>query len=205
MPGRAEPQPMRILVTGFEPFGTDTHNASAEIVRRLPATAGEHQIVTGLLPVSFSRAFPTLGELLRTHQPDALVLLGEAGGRTEINLERWAVNENNARIADNDGHQPAGERIAPNGAHRREATLETPSQLRVSEDAGRFLCNHIAYHAYGLGIPAQFIHVPAWRPGNARALVGAETDDAAGQRSALGLAELVESLTEYLLGLRFRG
>ncbi|WP_404288451.1 pyroglutamyl-peptidase I [Glutamicibacter arilaitensis] len=195
---------MRILVTGFEPFGTDTHNASAEIVRRLPATLGEHQIVTGILPVSFSRAFPALSVLLSAHRPEAVVLLGEAGGRTGINLERWAVNENNARIADNDGCQPAGERIASNGALRREATLEVPSQLSISEDAGRFVCNHIAYHAYGLGIPAQFIHVPALRPGNARALVGAETDGRAGQRSALGITDLVDSLSKYLLDICFR-
>ncbi|MGP9488441.1 pyroglutamyl-peptidase I family protein [Glutamicibacter sp. 363] len=188
---------MRILVTGFEPFGTDTHNASAELVRRLPATAGEHQIVTGLLPVSFTRAFPALGELLSMHQPDALVLLGEAGGRTEINLERWAVNEHTARIADNDGHQPAGERIIPNGPRRREATLKTPSQLTVSEDAGRFVCNHIAYHAYGLSIPAQFIHVPAWRPGNARALVGAETDTVALAHSELSFAGLSEAVITF--------
>lgn len=194
---------MRILVTGFEPFGADTINASAQTLELLPQSLGEHQILTGMLPVSFGRSAWVLDELIAVHVPDVLVLLGEAGGRTQINLERFAVNRMSARIADNDGAQPVGERIEPDGPARREATVVVPSELTVSEDAGRFVCNRIAYYAYGLSIPAQFIHVPAVRPDQARALVGAETDASPPVSSELTVAQLAASLTKYLQDICF--
>ncbi|MGP5689536.1 pyroglutamyl-peptidase I family protein [Glutamicibacter ardleyensis] len=194
---------MRILVTGFEPFGADTSNASEQTLKLLPQSLGEHQIHTGVLPVSFRRSTRVLDDLIATHVPDALVLLGEAGGRRQINLERFAVNRMSARIADNDGAQPAGERIEPAGPARREATMAVPSELAASEDAGGFVCNRIAYHAYGLPIPAQFIHLPAVRPDRQRALVGAETDGSAPVASELSLAQLADSLTRYLQDICF--
>lgn len=198
---------MRILVTGFEPFGADISNASAQVLKLLPATLGNHQILTGVLPVSFTRSAQLLDKLIAEHQPDALVLLGEAGGRTEVNLERFARNEMNARIADNDGAQPLGERIAPAGPQHREASLSVPSDLAVSHDAGAFVCNRIAYHAYGLPVPAQFIHIPALRAQQAVALVGAETDASAPVRSELSFADLATTLSEYLQAVcaQFRG
>ncbi|MGP4994518.1 pyroglutamyl-peptidase I family protein [Glutamicibacter ardleyensis] len=194
---------MRILLTGFEPFGADTSNASEQTLKLLPRSLGEHQILTGILPVSFGRSARVLDELISGNAPEAVVLLGEAGGRTQINLERFAVNQMSARIADNDGAQPAGERIEPDGPIRREATMAVPSELMVSEDAGRFVCNRIAYHAYGLPIPAQFIHVPAVRPHRQRALIGAETDAGAPVSSELSVVQLAASLTKYLQDICF--
>lgn len=194
---------MRILVTGFEPFGADTSNASEQTLKLLPQTVGGHRIHTGVLPVSFKRSAQVLDELIAMHVPDVLVLLGEAGGRREINLERFAVNQMSARIADNDGAQPDGERIEPAGPARRTATLSVPSELSFSEDAGRFVCNKIAYHAYGLALPAQFIHVPAVRPNQQRALVGAETDAGAPVDSELTVAQLAASLIQYLQDICF--
>ena len=194
---------MRILVTGFEPFGADTSNASEQTLKLLPQTVGEHRIHTGVLPVSFKRSAQLLDELIAMHVPDVLVLLGEAGGRRQINLERFAVNQMSARIADNDGAQPDGERIEPAGPARRTATLTVPSELSFSEDAGRFVCNKIAFHAYGLALPAQFIHVPAVRPNQQRALVGAETDAGAPVDSELTVAQLAASLTQYLQDICF--
>lgn len=194
---------MRILVTGFEPFGSESYNASAQTLELLPTALGEHRILTGILPVSFGRSARVLDELIAGNAPEVVVLLGEAGGRTQINLERFAVNQIHARIADNDGAQPLGERIEPDGPTRREATLAVPSELAVSEDAGRFVCNRIAYYAYGLSIPAQFIHVPAVRPAQGTARVGAETDAGAPVRSELTVAQLAASLTKYLQDICF--
>lgn len=194
---------MRILVTGFEPFGADSSNASEQVLKLLPASLGEHQLHTGVLPVSFRRSAQVLDELIAVHVPDVLVLLGEAGGRSQINLERFAVNQLSARIADNDGAQPVGERIEPAGPDRRAATLTVPSELPVSEDAGGFVCNRIAYHGYGLALPAQFIHVPAIRPNHQRPLVGAETDASAPLSSELTMAALAASLTQYLQDICF--
>ena len=52
---------MRILVTGFEPFGGDAENASLEAVRRLEQAWSTDpqpgvELVTGTLPVAFAAA-----------------------------------------------------------------------------------------------------------------------------------------------------
>ena len=43
--------PVKILVTGFEPFGPDAVNAAWEAVSRLPEAIGGAEIVKRRLPV----------------------------------------------------------------------------------------------------------------------------------------------------------
>ena len=178
---------MRILVTSFEPFGGDPENASREAMRALLAGWSEPgaELVGVELPVVFD-AVP-LQAAVAEHRPDAVVCLGEAGGREAITPEHVAVNEMRARIADNAGFQPQGEAIVAGGEGERTASVDVDALVRaVSEagwaaapsvDAGRFVCNFVAYHAYGLGVPAVFIHVPALRSAG-EATVGAETGGA---------------------------
>ncbi|MCH1881857.1 SRPBCC domain-containing protein [Agrococcus sp. ARC_14] len=191
---------MKILVTGFEPFGSDSENASLEAVRRLAdALAADPQagvdLVTGTLPVAFATAGPALLALVEEHAPDAVLAVGEAGGRRAITPERWGVNEDDARIPDNAGEQPRGTAIDSSGPARRasgfdadtlaSAILSVGLPAVASDDAGRFLCNHVAYLAAGLPMPGGFVHVPAVRSRGA-ATVGAETDpDAPTDASAL--------------------
>lgn len=189
---------MRILVTGFEPFGGDRENASLEAVRRLEAAwAADPQpgveLVTGTLPVAFAAAGPALLALVAEHRPDAVLAVGEAGGRGAITPERWGVNEDDARIADNAGDQPRGTPIDPDGPARRASAFDAEAlagaMLAVglpahpSTDAGRFLCNHVAYLVAGLDVPGGFVHVPAVRS-SGTAGVGAETDAGAAPRAS---------------------
>lgn len=177
---------MHILVTGFEPFGTDDFNASGAVVSALPANVAGRRLSTAILPVSFDRSGETLCALLVEHRPDALICLGEAGGRAAITPEALAVNEDHARIPDNDGAQPRAEAIISDGplslpsgldAQRITALLAAAGfAAQVSEDAGSFVCNHVAYLAYAQPVPALFIHVPALRPDGREPGVGRETD-----------------------------
>lgn len=181
---------MKILVTGFEPFGGDRENASQEAVRRLADAWGSDpqagvELVTGSLPVAFAASGRVLGALLAEHAPDAVLAVGEAGGRTAITPERWAANEDDARIPDNVGDQPRGTAIDPTGPDRRASALDADALVSailqvglpadVSEDAGRFVCNHVAYLVAGLTVPGGFVHVPAVRS-RGIATVGAETN-----------------------------
>lgn len=186
---------MKILVTGFEPFGGDPENASQEAVRRLAnAWAADPQtgveLVTGTLPVAFAAAGPALTALVEQHQPHAVLAVGEAGGRSAITPERWGVNEDDARIPDNAGDQPRGTPIDAAGPARRASAFDVDALASAilgvglpadaSDDAGRFLCNHVAYLVAGLRvdsrpIPGAFVHVPAVRS-SGTATVGAETD-----------------------------
>lgn len=207
---------MHLLVTGFEPFGNDQFNASGEAVRLVPDKADGHRITKAILPVSFQRSGEVLAALLQDHQPDALICVGEAGGRDEISLEVQGANVDDARIPDNDGAQPVKQSIVRGGEDYRPATLDPEMILKalhqaghgayLSEDAGRFVCNRIAYLAYGQKVPALFIHVPALRPEGQKATVGAETDNReaalkAQPRTGCTLPELAEALTVVLASL----
>ncbi|SDS00606.1 pyroglutamyl-peptidase I family protein [Agrococcus carbonis] len=184
---------MKILVTGFEPFGGDPENASLEAVRRLKAAWADApqpgiELVTGALPVAFATVGPALDALVDAHRPDAVLAVGEAGGRSAITPERWAVNEDDARIPDNAGDQPRATRIDPGGPDRRASAFDADALVSAvlavglpadaSADAGRFLCNHVAYLVAGLDVPGGFVHVPAVRS-HGSATVGDETDPGA--------------------------
>ena len=166
---------MKILLTGFEPFGGEKINPSWEAVRRVKAPAGA-ELVRACLPVTFREAPLQLKELIRRETPDAVVCVGQAGGRDGISLERVAVNLMDARIPDNSGFQPSDEPLEPGGPaayfsslplRRMEAALkEAGLPAQISNTAGLFVCNCVFFAAAALaeterpGMRAGFIHVP---------------------------------------------
>lgn len=182
---------MRVLVTYFEPFGTDTENASREAALRsvphlrdmdLPC---EVEVATAMLPVVFASAGKVLAEAVERFHPDAVIAIGEAGGRSAITPELQAFNENIARIPDNAGAQPDGEPVITGGpaiaaspvlvADITRAINGAGINAETSRDPGRYLCNNIAYRVAQLPVPGLFIHVPALRTVGV-ATVGGETD-----------------------------
>lgn len=173
-----------VLVLGFEPFGGETINPSAEIARRLDGRSiGEHRVVSEVLPVNFTDAPKRLAECLDQHRPELVIALGQAGGRKEISFERVAINLIDARIADNAGLQPIDAEILRGGPgayfstlpvkamHAQLQALGVPSALSLS--AGTFVCNQIFYwlaHLLASEHPQArggFIHVP-WLPEQAQ-------------------------------------
>lgn len=178
---------MRILVTAFEPFGSDSENASAAALRALLAVWSDPviELVGEELPVVFDDA--PLRRAVAEHRPDLLVALGEAGGRRAITPERRGRNEISARIPDNAGAQPQGEPVEPGAPDERAAAVDVDRLVAAmreagwaaepSDDAGGFVCNYVAFHAYGLDVQSVFIHVPAVRS-EGEATVGAETGGA---------------------------
>lgn len=205
---------MHILATGFEPFGNDDFNASGAVLSALPSSISGRRLTTAILPVSFSRSGQTLSALLAEHRPDALLCLGEAGGRAAITPEARAVNQDHARIPDNDGLRPRAAPIVPDGPQALAPGLD-PWRIAellaaagfaalVSQGAGRFVCNHVAYLAYAQPVPALFIHVPALRPGGAQPGVGRETDPHTAAQPLAGwdLARLGAAIELALAGLQ---
>ncbi|MBV8086180.1 MAG: pyroglutamyl-peptidase I [Chloroflexi bacterium] len=168
---------LTILLTGFEPFGGEPVNPSSEAVDAIGlAPPAGLRLATAILPCSYARTLPSLRRAVAEHRPDAVICVGQAGGRTDISVERVAVNIDDGRIADNDGVQRVDEPIVPAGPAAYFATLPIKAivaRLRdrgipssVSGTAGAFLCNHAMYGALHLaaterpGIRAGFIHVP---------------------------------------------
>jgi pyroglutamyl-peptidase len=166
-----------VLLTGFEPFGGDVVNPSAEIAQRLHGQIiAEHQVIGAVLPCVFSKAGPELKRLLRRHRPSLVICLGLAAGRTAITPERVAVNIADARIPDNEGRQPVDERVVRGGPVAYwsqlpikaivEALRARGAPAEVSQSAGTFVCNHVFYslmHTLARqrhGARGGFLHVP---------------------------------------------
>ena len=162
--------PANIVVTGFEPFGGATVNASWEAVKTLDGVRRE------LLPVTFEGAAERV-RALAAEGPDAIICVGEAGGRSAISLERVAVNLMDARIPDNAGFQPENVPALPGGPQSYFSTLPLGRMLGalrqarvpagLSMSAGSYVCNSIFYAlmdalaAGGNRTIGGFIHVPA--------------------------------------------
>lgn len=177
---------MKILLTGFEPFGGESINPSWEAVKSLH---GYRDAVETLeLPCVFDLCLEQLEHRVRATMPDIILAVGQAGGRTAISLEKVAINLNEARIPDNANGQPAGTPVVPGGpaayfsrlpikrlaASLRDAGI--PAEL--SYTAGTFVCNHLFYGASHLAELLRqrprvgFVHIPylpeqvAHRPGS---------------------------------------
>ncbi len=166
------------LVTGFDAFGGERRNPSQEIACALDgAIIAGHRIVGATLPTAFERALPALDALLARHAPALVLALGLAGGRSEIALERVALNLIDARIADNAGAQPVDVRIVENAPNAYFSTLPVKTMLArlrkagipatLSLSAGSFVCNQVFFglaHAlatrYALA-RGGFVHVPS--------------------------------------------
>jgi pyroglutamyl-peptidase len=167
----------RVLLTGFEPLGGARVNPSWEAVRLAVAEPSEAVELYGhLLPCRFRAATGELWAAVEQLDPDVVVCVGQAGGRSELSVERLAVNVADAHIPDNAGVQPMDEPIEPAGPAAYFATLPVKACVaavrargvpaRVSLSAGTFVCNHVFYGllhgaAQRGGRPrGGFVHVP---------------------------------------------
>jgi pyroglutamyl-peptidase len=167
----------KILLTAFEPFGGETINPSQEVVRSIGRLSFDGlQIETCELPVERFKAIALALERIRRFEPDVVIMLGEAGGRSCITPERMAVNMDDFRIPDNAGYQPKRDPIVVGGPMEYFSTLpvdgivEQLTQAHIhaalSNDAGHFLCNRLFYcvmHTIAteaLPMSAGFIHLP---------------------------------------------
>jgi pyroglutamyl-peptidase len=196
------PDPI-VLLTGFEPFDGECVNPSQEIVRTLDGTSiAAHRIVGAVLPVSFAATLPLLDDLLDRHRPVLAIALGQAGGRSEITLERVAINLIDARIPDNDGLQPVDMAVIDGAPFAcasnlpvkaivvRLRELGIPAALSLS--AGSYVCNQVFFalaHALATryrGARGGFVHLP-WLP--------AQAVDRPGQPS-MALPAMVEGIRE---------
>ena len=176
--GRKRRQRPLVLVTGFDAFCGERINPSWQICERLPSEIGGVRVVTRRVPCEFRRAIEVACESIEREQPSIVILLGQAGGRAHLSVERVAINVDDARVEDNAGNHPIDEPIAVTGPAAYFSTLPIKAMVQamraagvpaeVSNSAGTFVCNHLMYgvlhyvtHTGGEGqVRAGFIHVP---------------------------------------------
>ncbi len=171
---------MKVLVTGFEPFGGDRVNSSLEVIRNLPRRAGGARLAVADLPVVYGAASRMLRRIVALERPDCVISLGLAGGRRALSFETRAVNLDDARIGDNDGNRPIGRPAVPGAPAALPPTLPLDAMLarlrargipvETSPSAGTFLCNHVFFHLVEHAwrdepsLLAGFVHLPYIEP-----------------------------------------
>lgn len=113
---------MKLLITGFMPFGGEKENPAWEAVKQLPDKIDDVTIIKQEIPVVFEEDFQVLEKAIRENTCPgqggllpcdqrcerlcAVICVGQAGGRSGITPEKIAINYQDARIPDNAGNSP---------------------------------------------------------------------------------------------------
>lgn len=167
---------MKILVTGFDPFGGEKVNPALEAVKSLPSVIQGAEIRWVEIPTVFYKSAEVLEAEIVRYQPNVVLCIGQAGGRASLTPERVAINQDDARIPDNQGNQPIDTPIRLDGQTAYFSTLPIKAMVQaikeeglpatVSNTAGTFVCNHLMYQALYLAdkkfshMRAGFMHIP---------------------------------------------
>lgn len=167
---------MKVLVTGFDPFGGEKLNPALEAIKSLPAQIQGAEVRWLEVPTVFYKSAKILEEEIRLYQPDIVLCVGQAGGRKGLTPERVAINQDDARIPDNEGNQPIDRPIQLDGPPAYFSSLPIKAMVQaikeegltasVSNTAGTFVCNHLMYQVLYLvekefpNIKAGFMHIP---------------------------------------------
>lgn len=167
---------MKILVTGFDPFGGEPINPAIESVKKLPDTIAGADIITLEIPTVVHKSLNVIEEAIQKHDPDMILSIGQAGGRSDLTVERVGINIDDCRIKDNEGNQPVDEPVYADGPAAYFVNLPIKAMVEeirkagipasISNSAGTFVCNHVTYGVRYLvdkkfpGKKSGFIHIP---------------------------------------------
>jgi pyroglutamyl-peptidase len=170
---------MKILLTGFNPFGELDANPAQVIVQRIVEgnrLPSSWELVAEILPTEFDAAGQRIRDLIHEVEPKAVLCLGLAVSSDTIRLEHVALNVDCTEAPDNAGDAPTGRRIVPEGPvgywstlpveHMLAALREHGFPATISHHAGTYVCNHVFYTArheieqIGSDAWCGFLHVP---------------------------------------------
>lgn len=167
---------MKVLVTGFDPFGGESINPAWEAVKVIKDEIAGAEVVTMQIPTVVGKSIEKIHSKMVEINPDIVIAVGQAGGRFGVTPERVAINVTDARIPDNEGNQPIDEPIFADGDTAYFSNLPVKAMVQAIKDAGypaslsntagTYICNHVMYgilyyiqkefpHVRG-----GFIHVP---------------------------------------------
>ena len=167
---------MKVLITGFDPFGGESINPAWEAVKILPDEIAGAQIVKLQIPTVVNKSIQKIYDSICAEKPDIVLSIGQAGGRFAVTPERVAINITDARIPDNEGNQPIDVPIFEDGDAAYFSNLPVKAMVQAIKDAGypsvlsntagTYICNHVMYGIlYYIkkefpNIRGGFIHVP---------------------------------------------
>ncbi|MDU2198298.1 MAG: pyroglutamyl-peptidase I, partial [Peptostreptococcaceae bacterium] len=167
---------MKILLTGFDPFGGEPVNPAEEAVKMVSNNINGAEVIKITIPTVQTKSVKAIEDAIKTHNPDIVISVGQAGGRFDITPERVAINIDDFRIKDNEGNQPTDEIIQEDGQAAYFTNLPVKAMIKhmndnnipatLSNTAGTFVCNHVMYGILYMidkkypNIKGGFIHIP---------------------------------------------
>lgn len=167
---------MKILLTAFDPFDGETVNPAQEALALVPERIADCAVIKLTVPTVFHKSIRALEQAMEEHRPDAVLCVGQAGGRFDITPERVAINLDDARIPDNEGNQPIDTPIREGAPPAYFSSLPVKAMVEairdaglpgsLSNSAGTFVCNHLMFGLLDLiatrfpGARGGFVHVP---------------------------------------------
>jgi pyroglutamyl-peptidase len=167
---------VKVLITGFDPFGGEKINPAWEAVKGIKDTIEGAEIIKLEIPTVFNKSIEKVKEAMELEKPDIVLCIGQAGGRYDMTVERVAINVDDARIEDNEGNQPIDIPVFEDGENAYFSNLPIKAMVEeikgqgipasISNSAGTFVCNHIMYGVlYHINktyknMRGGFIHVP---------------------------------------------
>lgn len=166
----------KILITGFDPFGGEKINPALEIIKLLPDRIAECEVKVLEIPTVYKKSLEIIENEIKKFNPNYILSIGQAGGRSDISIERIAINIDDFRIKDNEGNQPIDQNIFSDGENAYFSTLPIKAiraellkagiPASISNTAGTFVCNHVFYGVRYLiekkyrDKKSGFIHIP---------------------------------------------
>ena len=168
---------MKILLTAFDPFGGEKLNPALEALKRVPDHISGAEVLKLEVPTVFIKSIAAVTAEMDRLRPDAVLCLGQAGGRFAITPERVAININDVAIPDNEGNQPQSAPIMEDGENAYFSSLPIHAMVQairaiglpasISNTAGTFVCNQLMYGIlhhiqkhYPNEMAGGFMHVP---------------------------------------------
>ena len=146
---------MKVLVTGFDPFGGESINPAWEAVKVIKDEIAGAEVVKMQIPTVVGKSIAKIYDKMKEINPDIVIAVGQAGGRFGVTPERVAINVTDARIPDNEGNQPIDEPIFADGDAAYFSNLPVKAMVQAIKDAGypsvlsntagTYICNHVMY------------------------------------------------------------
>lgn len=163
---------MRVLVTAFDPFGGDEKNSSLMVLESLPDTVGDIEIHKLTVPTVYGECTEKALDKVREINADAVLCMGQAGGRRCITVEVIAINYALAEMSDNNGAVLNGVKLSDKGENALFSTMPVGKMVdavknigfdaSLSASAGAFVCNSLLYQLLSAlpGLKVGFVHLP---------------------------------------------
>ena len=122
-------------------------------MKLLPATIEGAEIIKLEIPTVVHKSLQVIREAIQKHDPDMILSIGQAGGRSDLTVERVGINIDDCRITDNEGNQPIDEPVFADGDAAYFSNLPIKAMVNeirknkipasISNSAGTFVCNHV--------------------------------------------------------------